>query len=197
MEVVIAVKREVYHPDSIPSILSLHARKKRRVAVHEQEAARGAGQPRVVELMLNDLWQHNLQLKSQVDSLVAALSEQCEMLQAERAEKASKLVAAHPSRFTGRSSDYMSFKTEILYLLDLKVAEFKSDQEKVAYIISYLDGRAKDCMVPLMVSCHQALSNLKSLVEIMDSIFFNPAHEIATSQQLLRLKQGTNTVGDY
>lgn len=64
-------------------------------------------------------------------------------------------------------------------------------------MITFLEGRAKDCVIPLISRRDAALGNLQMFLQYLDTIFLDPAHETTTARQLLRMRQGKDTVGVY
>ncbi|CAI5799359.1 Hypothetical predicted protein [Podarcis lilfordi] len=88
-------------------------------------AAGGAGGG----LSMEAVWQQNVVLQSQVEQLANKLDLQVKLLEAEKANKASKIVPLHLNKFDGDSQRYSSFQTEVLYMLELRKNDFRSDQE--------------------------------------------------------------------
>nr|XP_034963401.1 uncharacterized protein LOC118081201 isoform X1 [Zootoca vivipara] len=155
----------------------------------------GAAEPRDP---LNELPQSSWQLKSQLDTLAGALGEHRLHLEGERTFRASKMYVFNPPRYSGEPEEYPAFKTEALYFLDLNSGEFETDQKRVAYLISLLEGDAKLWAIhTLMAREHSALSNLGEFLEMMDSMFQNPLLNDMAAEQLLNLRQGSDSVSTY
>ncbi|KAK7913158.1 hypothetical protein WMY93_013369 [Mugilogobius chulae] len=109
----------------------------------------------------------------------------------------SHVRLSSPERFSGESGDCRPFLSQCELHFEFQPASFPSDRAKVAYIISYLSGRARAWATAEWDRRSTVCNSLPRFLKTFNQIFqtVTPGREAAKA--LVTLRQGRRSVLDY
>uniref|UniRef100_A0A3B3I1M0 ribonuclease H n=1 Tax=Oryzias latipes TaxID=8090 RepID=A0A3B3I1M0_ORYLA len=102
-----------------------------------------------------------------------------------------------PERFSGDSGDCRSFLTQCELHFEFQSHAFPSDRAKIAYIVSYLSGRAKAWATSEWSRRSAVCNSLPLFLETFRQIFHSAVPGREAAKALVNIKQGRRSVMDY
>eukprot|EP00064_Thunnus_orientalis_P019626 superscaffoldBa00004989_g19750 len=107
------------------------------------------------------------------------------------------LYLSRPECFSGDSGDCRTFLTQCDLHFELQTAAFPSDRSKIAYIISYLTGRAEAWATAEWSWKSPVCRSLLLFSKTFTQIFQQTAPGREAARALVKLRQGKKRVSDY
>lgn len=102
-----------------------------------------------------------------------------------------------PSRYSGEPGLCRSFLSQCSLVFQLQPSSFPSDRSRVAYIITLLDGRAREWGTSVWDANSPVCSFLESFTKEMKKVFDRAASGREAARVLLQKHQGRRSVFDY
>lgn len=107
------------------------------------------------------------------------------------------LRLSSPERFSGDSGDCRSFLTQCELHFEFQTSAFPSDRSKIAYLISYLSGRAKAWATSEWDRKSAVCNSFPLFVKTFTQIFQTVAPGREAAKALVAMRQGRRSVTDY
>ncbi|XP_030062595.1 putative ATP-dependent DNA helicase HFM1 [Microcaecilia unicolor] len=102
-----------------------------------------------------------------------------------------------PPRFDGTTAACRGFLNQCQMLFEMQSASFPTDRSKITYIISLLSGSALAWASPLWEQQDSLLSDLGEFLRRFRMVFDVPGCPSSAASELLRIQQGSSSVGAY
>lgn len=102
-----------------------------------------------------------------------------------------------PPRYEGDPKACRGFLNQCTIHFEVLPHQFPSDRAKVAFIISLLSSEALAWVTPLWERSDPIVSNLTEFLATFRKIFGEPGRVSSAASSLLRLRQGSSSVGQY
>jgi hypothetical protein len=100
-------------------------------------------------------------------------------------------------RFDGNASKVRGFQASLRNFFSAQPRIYGSDQAKICYIISRLDGTAKAWADALLYRNDQSLKSLTEFTRLFEIMFVNPEEKTINSTKLLQMRQGRKSTQQY
>ena len=102
-----------------------------------------------------------------------------------------------PERYDGSPGGCRSFLTQCQLIFSLQPQTFPTDVARVAYLITQLTGRARNWATAMWSADQPCLRTAGEFMAEMQRVFDRSATGLEAGRELLRLRQGRNTVSDF
>ena len=102
-----------------------------------------------------------------------------------------------PSRYSGEPGLCRSFLSQCSLIFELQPSSFSSERSCVAYIITLLDGRAREWGTSMWEANSPVCTSLMSFTQEMRKVFDRSVSGREAARVLLQARQGRRSVSDY
>ena len=102
-----------------------------------------------------------------------------------------------PERFSGESGDCRSFLVQCGLHFELQTQSFPTERSRVAYMVSYLTGRAEKWATAEWVRDSPVCSSVQLFTETLHKVFDHTARGREAARALMDLRQGNRRVSAY
>ncbi|KAL0197572.1 hypothetical protein M9458_006112, partial [Cirrhinus mrigala] len=104
---------------------------------------------------------------------------------------------AMPATFAGEAVECSGFLLQVNLFIKMQPQLFTSDDAKVAFLISLLTGKALLWAKAIWNADNPIIHSYEQFTNHFSDVFSTTTGELATSDQLCRLQQGTSSVNHY
>ncbi|KAI2657118.1 Transposon Tf2-8 polyprotein [Labeo rohita] len=104
---------------------------------------------------------------------------------------------AMPATFAGEAAECSGFLLQVNLFIKMQPQLFTSDDAKVAFLISLLTGKALLWAKAIWNAENPIIHSYEQFTNHFTEVFSTTTGELATSDQLFRLQQGTSSVNHY
>ncbi|KAL0164216.1 hypothetical protein M9458_039969, partial [Cirrhinus mrigala] len=104
---------------------------------------------------------------------------------------------AMPATFAGEAVECSGFLLQVNLFIKMQPQLFTSDDAKVAFLISLLTGKALLWAKAIWNADNPIIHSYEQFTNHFTEVFSTTTGELATSDQLFRLQQGTSSVNHY
>ncbi|KAI2666560.1 Transposon Tf2-11 polyprotein [Labeo rohita] len=104
---------------------------------------------------------------------------------------------AMPATFAGEAAECSGFLLQVDLFIKMQPLQFTSEDTKVAFLISLLTGKALQWAKAIWNADNPIIHSYEQFTNHFAKIFSTTTGELATSDQLFRLQQGTSSVNHY
>lgn len=112
--------------------------------------------------------------------------------------KKPKKHVEKPNDFSGEKKDYRAFKRQIKLFVSVNHADFKTDYDKVLFILSLMKGKfAVDWAANFIDQHNLPLVDYTFFEHVLDTTFVDPNKQKNAQQKLETLYQGNWTAEEY
>ncbi|KAI2654628.1 Retrotransposon-like protein 1 [Labeo rohita] len=109
---------------------------------------------------------------------------------------ASGSPMAMPARFAGDAAECSLFLLQVALYIQMQPQQFPSKSAKVAFLISLLTGKALQWAKAIWNSNNNIINSFEQFTSHFSEVFSTAISTLTTSNQLLRLCQGTSSVNE-
>ncbi len=102
-----------------------------------------------------------------------------------------------PSHYSGEPGLCRSFLSQCSLVFELQPSTFPSDRSRVAYIITLLDGRAREWGTSVWEANSPVCASLDGFTQEMKKVFDRSVSGREAARVLLQARQGRRSVSDY
>ena len=107
------------------------------------------------------------------------------------------LHLSHPEKFSGESGDCRSFLVQCGFHFELQAPSFPTERSRVAYMVSYLTGRAEKWATAEWARDSPVCSSVQLFTETLRKVFDHTARGREAARALMDLRQGNRRVSTY
>ncbi|KAI2646694.1 Retrotransposon-like protein 1 [Labeo rohita] len=104
---------------------------------------------------------------------------------------------AMPATFAGEAAECSGFLLQVNLFIKMQPQQFTSDDAKVAFLISLLTGKALLWAKAIWMAENPIIHSYEQFTNHFTEVFSTTTGELATSDQLFRLQQGTSSACQY
>ncbi|KAI2655159.1 Retrotransposon-derived protein PEG10 [Labeo rohita] len=104
---------------------------------------------------------------------------------------------AMPTTFAGEAAECSGFLLQVDLFIKMQPLQFTSEDTKVAFLISLLTGKALQWAKAIWNADNPIIHSYEQFTNHFAEVFSTTTGELATSDQLFRLQQGTSSVNHY
>ncbi|KAI2667222.1 Transposon Tf2-11 polyprotein [Labeo rohita] len=104
---------------------------------------------------------------------------------------------AMPATFAGEAAECSGFLLQVDLFIKMQPLQFTSKDTKVAFLISLLTGKALQWAKAIWNADNPIIHSYEQFTNHFAEVFSTTTGELATSDQLFRLQQGTSSVNHY